>query len=96
MQKYRVTVLLMVGGLLLFSFPASAQTRTGRILGQVVGADGVPLSGVTVTASSDVVMGGSRTAVSGDTGAYRFAALPPGVYSVTASFEGHFIVVCKR
>jgi hypothetical protein len=89
MNRHRVTVLLMVGVLLLFSLSASAQTRTGRILGQVVGADGTPLVGVTVTASSDAVMGGERTAVTGDTGAYRFAALPPGVYSVTATIEGH-------
>jgi hypothetical protein len=79
----------MVGVLLLFSLSASAQTRTGRILGQVIGTDGTPMPGVTVTASSEVVMGGSRTAVTGATGAYRFAALPPGVYSVTAVFEGH-------
>jgi hypothetical protein len=89
MNRYKLTVLVIVGGLLLFSLPASAQTRTGRILGEVLGTDGLPLAGVTITASSDVVMGGSRTAVTGETGVYRFAALPPGVYSVTASLAGH-------
>jgi outer membrane receptor protein involved in Fe transport len=89
MTRHRVTVLSIVGVLLLFSLSASAQTSTGRILGQVVGVDGAPMAGVTITASSDVVMGGSRTAVTGDSGAYRFAAMPPGVYSVTATMEGH-------
>ena len=69
MNRHRVTVLVMVGVLLLFSLSASAQTRTGRILGQVVGVDGLPMPGVTVTASSEALMGGSRTAVTGDSGA---------------------------
>jgi len=89
MNRRTATVIMIVGVLLLFSLSASAQTRTGRILGQVTSSVGTPLSGVTVTASSEAVMGGSRTAVTGDTGAYRFAALPPGVYSVTVTMEGH-------
>ena len=40
MNKRTLTVLLIVGVLLLFSLSASAQTRTGRILGQIVGVDG--------------------------------------------------------
>jgi hypothetical protein len=89
MNRRTITVLSIVGVLLLFSLSASAQTRTGRILGQVVGVDGAPMMGVTITVKSEAIMGGSRTAVTGDTGAYRFAALPPGVYSVTAAIEGH-------
>jgi hypothetical protein len=79
----------MVGVLLLFSLSASAQTRTGRILGQVVGVDGTPMAGAIITASSDVVMGGSRGTVSDASGDFRFAALPPGMYSVTAAMAGH-------
>jgi len=89
MNRHRVTVLLTVGVLLLFSLSASAQTRTGRILGQIVGADGYPIPGAIITASSEVMMGGSRSTVTDATGEFRFAALPPGVYSVTASREGH-------
>ena len=63
MTRHRVTVLSIVGVLLLFSLSASAQTLTGRILGQVVGPDGAPMPGVTIVASSEAVMGGSRTAV---------------------------------
>ena len=89
MNRHRVTVLLTVGVLLLFSLSASAQTRTGRILGQIVGADGYPIPGAIITASSEIMMGGSRSTVTDATGEFRFAALPPGVYSVTASREGH-------
>jgi outer membrane receptor protein involved in Fe transport len=78
-----------VGVLLLFSLSASAQTQTGRIQGQVVGVDGIRMAGATIIASSDVVMGGTRSTVSDASGDYRFAALPPGVYTVTASMEGH-------
>jgi hypothetical protein len=88
MNRRTITVLTIVGVLLLFSLTASAQTRTGRILGQVTGTDGAPMAGVTIVASSDALMGGSRTAVTGDTGAYRFAAMPLGVYKVSASQAG--------
>ena len=89
MNRKTVSVLAIVGVLLLFSLSASAQTRTGRILGQVHSVDGAPLAGATVTASSEVVMGGSRTAVTGETGAFRFAAMPPGVYDVMVTMDGH-------
>jgi len=89
MNRRSLNVVLMIGVILLFSLAASAQTRTGRILGQVTSAVGTPLPGATVTASSEVVMGGSRTAVTGETGDFRFAALPPGVYDVMVIMEGH-------
>ncbi len=88
MGRREFSVLMIVGVLLLFSLSASAQTRTGRILGQVIDVEGLPIPGVTITASSDALMGGSRTAVTGDTGAFRFAAMPPGVYSVRADLNG--------
>jgi outer membrane receptor protein involved in Fe transport len=74
--------------LLLASLPASAQTTSGRMLGQVVDPNGEPLPGVTVTVASTAIMGGTRTAVSGESGAFRFAALPPGDYEVTATLPG--------
>jgi outer membrane receptor protein involved in Fe transport len=75
--------------LLLFSLSASAQTRTGRVVGNVVGADNAPMAGVRITASSEVVMGGTRGTVTDVAGEFRFAALPPGMYSVSAALEGH-------
>jgi len=88
MSRRDLTVLTIVGVLLLFSVSASAQTRTGRIVGQTVDVDGYPMPGVTITVSSDALMGGTRTALTGDTGAYRFAAMPPGVYTVSAELNG--------
>jgi len=89
MNRRAITVLSMIGVLLLFSLSASAQTRTGRILGQINDENGQPMPGVTVTVASDILMGGTRNAVTGDTGAYRFAALPPGIYSVTVNLGGY-------
>ncbi len=89
MNRRCLTVLMIVGVLLFFALSASAQTTTGRILGQVTGQDGLPMPGVTITVSGSALMGGSRTAITGETGAYRFAAIPPGVYSVQADLSGY-------
>jgi outer membrane receptor protein involved in Fe transport len=70
------------------ALPAAAQITTGRVLGTVTGPDGAPMPGVTVTVASDALIGGTRTAVTGETGAYRIAALPPGDYDVTAVLSG--------
>jgi Carboxypeptidase regulatory-like domain/TonB-dependent Receptor Plug Domain len=87
-MKRRGLKTLLPAALLLFAtLPAVAQTTTGRILGTVTDEQGAPLPGVTVTVSSDALLGGTRTAETGDTGAYRFAALPPGVYSVAAELD---------
>jgi outer membrane receptor protein involved in Fe transport len=67
---------------------AWAQT-TGNIRGQAVAAEGEVLPGVNVTIESEDLMGGQRSAITGGNGTYSFPALPPGVYSVTASLDGH-------
>ncbi|HYC62410.1 MAG TPA: carboxypeptidase regulatory-like domain-containing protein [Thermoanaerobaculia bacterium] len=56
-----------------------AQT-TASLTGTVT-ASGQPLAGVLVTISSDALQG-TRSTVTGDAGAYHFAALPPGEYRV--------------
>jgi outer membrane receptor protein involved in Fe transport len=78
---------LVAALLFLASIPVLAQT-TGRLNGRVADADGLPLPGVTITIAGEVLMGGTRTAVSGETGAFRFTALPPGLYSVMAELDG--------
>jgi hypothetical protein len=45
------------------------------------------LPGVTVTATSPVLMG-VQTAVTNETGAYRFPSLPPGTYTITYDLAG--------
>jgi len=69
------------------SLPVQGQT-TGRLRGTVIDPDGLALSGVTVTIRSEALMGGERTAVTGDTGAHSFAGLPPGIYSAASELEG--------
>ena len=90
MFKRRASALLLVAAALLL-FPATgvqAQT-TGRILGQVVDAQGAALPGATVTVSSPNLQG-VQTQVTDSEGNYRFLSLPPGRYTVKvelASFK---------
>ncbi|MGE0815408.1 MAG: carboxypeptidase regulatory-like domain-containing protein [Vicinamibacterales bacterium] len=73
------------------STPAMAQgggaSSTGTIQGRVTDAQGAVLPGVTVTATSPSALG-AQTAITSDTGNYRFPALPPGVYAVSYELAG--------
>ena len=71
--------------LIVAAVPAFGQT-TSSVSG-VVTSGGNPLPGVTVTVSSPVLQG-TRTAVTGDSGAYNIPALPPGNYKVTFELTG--------
>ncbi len=71
---------------LLLPAMAFAQT-TGTIEGTVQDQNGGALPGVTVEATSPRLQG-SRTATTDSGGRYRFASLPPGAYSVTATLSG--------
>jgi len=64
-----------------------AQRRTGSIKGTIADEEGNVLPGVSVTATSDVMMG-AKSYVTTETGAFRFPALPPGHYTVTAELPG--------
>jgi hypothetical protein len=46
------------------------------------------LPGVTVTVASQSLIGGARTAITGETGAYQLPTLPPGTYDVTYELTG--------
>jgi hypothetical protein len=71
---------------LLFTRLLSAQT-TASLSGTVTGSNGQPIAGVTVTISSPALQG-TRTTITGETGAYRFPALPPGFYQAELEREG--------
>jgi carboxypeptidase family protein/TonB-dependent receptor-like protein len=71
---------------LLLALPAVAQEQTGSIQGVVKDSSGAVLPGVTVEARSPSAIGVS-TATTDSNGAYRFPALPPGVYEVSASLQ---------
>lgn len=69
--------------------PASAQGRqNSTLIGTVTDDTGARLPGVTVTASSPNLIGGAVTAVTDETGTYRFPAVLPGVYEITATLSG--------
>ncbi len=67
--------------------PAAAQVQTGEIFGRVTDMTGAVLPGVTVTVTSSALQG-VQTAVTTETGAYRFPRLPIGVYVVTFDLQG--------
>jgi hypothetical protein len=72
-----VAILVVVPGLW-------AQT-TGTIEGMITDPDGATMPGVQVSVVGEQV---SRTVVTDGTGSYRFPALPPGTYRLTASLSG--------
>lgn len=89
-----VTRILGLGLMLaLAASPLTAQgTDTGSLRGRVTDATGAALPGVTVTAASPALMGGSRTAVTSEEGLYRFPSLPPSVYEVKMELSGFHAV----
>ena len=85
----RMLLTLLAAALLLSPVPAIAQIgQTAVLTGTVTDASGAALPGVTVTASSESLIGGSRTATTEINGVYRFPALPPGTYTVAVELSG--------
>lgn len=77
---------LVAALLLLIALPVVAQETTGGIQGTVSDSSGGVLPGVTVTATNK--KGQQFTVITDSNGDYRFPALPPGSYSVTATLAG--------
>ncbi|MGE5359252.1 MAG: carboxypeptidase regulatory-like domain-containing protein [Bacteroidales bacterium] len=75
-----IVVVLLAGS-------AFGQEQTGSIQGTVKDASGAVLPGVTIEARSPALVG-VATALTDERGTYRFPALPPGTYSVTAALTG--------
>lgn len=78
-----ILALLLVVAPLAFS----QSKDTGAIVGTALDEDKAPLPGVIITLSSPQLMG-VRTVVTGADGSFRFPALPPGNYVVTAELSG--------
>jgi hypothetical protein len=66
--------------------PAFAQT-TGTIEGTVSDSNGGSLPGVSVDIRSPALLG-TRSVVTDASGRYKFPAIPPGVYTVSAALSG--------
>lgn len=78
--------------LLLSVSTAAGQTvgaTTGAINGTVTDSTGAVLPRVTITVSSDALIGnsGTRTAVTTEKGLFRFLALPPGEYTLAFTLK---------
>src|SRR6185369_5113939 len=71
--------------------PASAQ-GTAASSGLVKDSTGAVLPGVTVEASSPVLIEKSRTAVTDAAGQYKIVSLLPGTYTVTFTLSGFSVV----
>jgi len=83
----RVKVFLALVCLTLSAAMASAQVPTGTISGRVTDTSGGVLPGVTVTASSPNLQG-PRVVVTGTSGDYVLALLPPGAYTLEFVLPG--------
>jgi hypothetical protein len=81
---------MFVGAMVFALWPgaALAQGDLGGIAGVVKDTTGAVLPGVTVEASSPVLIEKVRTAITDDQGQYKIVDLRPGVYSVTFSLTG--------
>jgi hypothetical protein len=67
--------------------PVASQETTGEVFGSVASEDGAPLPGVSITIE-DPEIGQSRSIVSSANGAFRFLAVSPGGYVLTAERNG--------
>lgn len=85
MMGRTLRTVLAFGGALLLSSVAYAQSA---IVGVVKDSSGAAMPGVTVEASSDVLIEKVKAAISDGDGAYRIADLRPGTYSVTFTLPG--------
>jgi hypothetical protein len=82
----RITrTLLTFAGAMLLSSVAYAQSS---IVGVIKDTSGAAMPGVTVEASSDVLIEKVKSAISDSNGAYRIADLRPGTYKVTFTLTG--------
>jgi len=73
--------------LFVVAVPAAAQERTGGIAGSVRDSSGAILPDATVEATSPSLVG-TQTPIADGQGNYRFPALTPGVYAITATLQG--------
>ncbi|HEU4690723.1 MAG TPA: TonB-dependent receptor [Vicinamibacterales bacterium] len=77
---------------LLLAAESAAWAQDGVITGRIADPSGATLPGVDVALTSPALVGG-RSVVSDEQGTYRFALLPPGVYSVRFQLQGFGTVV---
>ena len=79
------TTIVLILLVLTAPLPIAAQSLTGTVTGTIKDEQGGVLPGVTVTLTGKT---GARTGVTDSEGAFRFAGVEPGTYSVTAELTG--------
>jgi hypothetical protein len=80
-----VSLVLVLG---IYTTPrVAAQTTSGTLVGTVYKPTGEPLGGARVTASNEL-NGNSRSTLTSADGSYRIPFMPPGRYTIRASFAG--------
>src|SRR5262245_1555358 len=80
---------LVASAIVSFPLTASGQgTSAASIAGVVTDTSGAVLPGVTVEASSPVLIEKERSAVTDERGEYRIVELVPGTYTVTFTLTG--------
>ena len=84
MARVTRTLIAFAGALLL----AGAAYAQSAIVGVVKDTSGATMPGVTVEASSDVLIEKVKSAISDGDGAYRISDLRPGTYTVTFTLTG--------
>ena len=86
MRRLNITILLPLLAVLV-AVPVWAQEQTGGIQGAIKDASGSLIPGVTVEARNQAT-GAVQTTVTDGSGVYRFPALPPGRYDLSATLQG--------
>lgn len=85
--KFGLAVLLFFTLAIAFPGRLAAQAISGDVVGAVTDATGAGVPGASISMTNDAT-GVKTTASSDSAGAYRFANLPPGTYTLTASATG--------
>ena len=82
--RYTLFTVVTVAFFAVTAFPQ----QNGSIAGRVTDATGSILPGVTVEATSPVLIEKARTAITDGSGQYRLVDLRPGIYTVTFELPG--------
>jgi hypothetical protein len=87
MRAFTRRIAICLALLVIAATPSVGQDFRGRINGTVTDNTGAVLPGVTVTATSTALIQ-PQVQVTGGDGAFRFLALPPGVYNLAFELSG--------
>ena len=87
MTRFFRSLTITLTSLLFWTALAAAQNAFGRLAGTVFDASGGVLPGVLITLTSEQTSQ-TQTATTGDSGAFLFAQVQPGLYTVTMTLVG--------